>query len=320
VIPTKERGDIGSGMVQFGDELIATTRRSLHKFTKTGVSSAPLARREITSHVGNVAPRGLIVMDNGMLFTDYTGVYFYDGALLVRASKDIDGTWSMINRDKMEGIVACNYKPKNWVVFMVPYGSGQTTNNLCLAYDYLESTPGNGNFVWWMFDNFTAQAMGIIRNSSLVDEWWTGDNSGRLFLQDSGTNDAGIAFNQYAYGKAYDFKKPNHDKRLHECRYVLDASGNWDLNVAQDIDMSDAPSSSSTINLYKPSSLWGTFVWGVDSWATQGTLQMRKKFASTVRGRFIQHRFSMTAKDQFFRLYRYMPSVSFKNMRGRDNF
>lgn len=318
VLPIKERGDIGSGMVQFGDELIATTRRSVHKFTKTGVSSSPFTRREVTSHVGNVAPRGMVVMDNGLLFVDYTGIYFYDGALLVKASKNIDGTWATINKNKLEGIVAVNYKPKNWVVFAVPYGSGQATNNLCLAYDYLASAPGSGKFVWWMFDNMTAQSMGIMRNSSLVDEWWTGDNSGRLFIQDSGTKDNLSAFNQYAYGKAYDFKKPHHDKRLHECRYIVDASGDWNLNIAQDVDLTNAPAFSTTMSLYRPGSLWGTMVWGVDTWATQGTLQTRKKFASTLRGRFIQHRFSVTGIDQYFRLYRYLPSVSFKNLRGRD--
>jgi hypothetical protein len=320
VIPVKERGDIGSGMVQFGDELIATTRRSVHKFTKTGVSATPFTRREITSHVGNMAPRGMIVMDNGLLFVDYTGIYFYDGALLVRASKDIDGTWGLINKDYLSGVVAVNYKPKNWVVFSVPYGSGQATNNLCLAYDYLESSPGNGKFVWWMFDNITAQSMGIMRNSSLVDELWTGDNQCRVMLQDSGTNDDGNAFNQVGHHKSFDFKKPNKDKRLHECRYIVNASGNWNLNISQDIDLSDAPSSNTSISLYRPGSLWGTMVWGRDTWATQGTLQTRKKFASTLRGRFIQHRFSVTTKDQFFRLYRYMPSVSIKNMRGRDQF
>jgi len=226
----------------------------------------------------------------------------------------------LVNKEYANGIQAVNYKSKNWVVFSVPYGSGQQTNNLCLAYDYLTSTPGNGKFVWWMFDNITAQTMGIMRNSSLVDEWWTGDNQSRVFLQDSGTNDNGSAFTQNAYHKAFDFKKPNLDKRLHECRYILDASGNWVLNVSQDIDMSDAPSASTTLSLYQPGSLWGTMVWGVDRWATQGTLQTRKKFASTLRGRFIQHRFSMSTKDQFFRLYRYMPSVSFKNLRGRDTF
>jgi hypothetical protein len=319
VIPVKERGDIGSGMVQFGDELIATTRRSVHKFTKTGVASVPFTRREITSHVGNVAPRGMIVMDNGLLFVDYTGIYFYDGALLVRASKDIDGTWGSLNKDYLSGITAVNYKPKNWVVFSVPYGSGQTTNNLCLAYDYLESTPGNGKFVWWMFDNITAQSMGIMRNSSLVDEWWTGDNQARVMLQDSGRNDDGNAFGQYGHHKAFDFKKPNRDKRLHECRYIVDGSGNWDLNVSQDIDLTNAPANSFDLNLYVPGNQWDVMVWDVDTWAgSSGTLQKRKKFMSTLRGRFIQHRFEVTGKDEYFRLYRYMPSVSMKNLRGRE--
>jgi hypothetical protein len=257
-------------------------------------------------------------MDNGILFVDYTGIYFYDGALLTRASKDITGTWDSLNQEYVHGIVAINYKPKNWVVFAVPYGSGQSTNNLCLAYDYLESTPSNGNFVWWMFDNITAQSMGIFRNSSLVDEWWTGDNSGRLFLQDSGTNDAGSAFNQYAYHKAFDFKKPNKDKRLHESRYVTDASGNWPITIEHDVDMANAPGFSTDLSLYQADTLWGSFTWGASDWANRGTLQRRKKFSSTMRGRFIQPRFSLTSKDQFFRLYRYMPAVSYKNMRGRD--
>jgi hypothetical protein len=175
LIPVKEKGDIGSGMIQFGDELIVTTRRSVQKLTKTGVSTVPFIRRDITSHVGNVAARGMIVMDNGLLFTDYTGVYFYDGTLLARASKVISGTWDGINKEYLSGVAAVNYKQRNWIVFAVPYGSGQTTNNLFLAYDYLESVPSEGKFVWWIFDNWTAQSMGIMRNSSLSDEWWIGD-------------------------------------------------------------------------------------------------------------------------------------------------
>jgi hypothetical protein len=321
VIPTKERGDIGSGMVQFGDELIATTRRSVHKFTKTGVSATPFTRREVTSHVGNVAPRGMLVMDNGLLFVDVTGIYFYDGALLVRASKDIDGTWGDINKDYMHGIQAVNYKPMNWAVFAVPYGSGQATNNLFLAYDYLESSPGAGKFVWWMFDGTTAQAMGIMRSSNLTDEWWTGDNQGVLSIQDSGTNDDGVAFTQEGHQKSFDFKKPNRDKRLHECRYIVDGSGDWDLTVQQDIDLSNAPANTTSINLNVPGNLWDVMIWDVDTWeGSSGTLQLRKKFASTLRGRFIQHRFSLSGLDQYFRLYRYMPAVSIKNARGRDTY
>jgi hypothetical protein len=263
----------------------------------------------------------MLVMDNGLLFVDSTGIDFYDGALLVNASKDIDGTWSQINKDYMYGIQAVNYKPKNWAVFAVPYGSGQTTNNLFLAYDYLGSTPGNGKFVWWMFDNATAQAMGIMRSSSLTDEWWTGDNQSRLFLQDSGTNDDGVAFTQVGYQKSFDFKKPNKDKRLHECRYIVDASGNWDLKVEHDIDLKGVASNTTNLSLYIPATQWGGFTWGNAKWAgTAGTLQSRKKFASTLRGRFIQHRFSVSGLDKYFRLYRYMPSVSIKNMRGRDNY
>jgi len=318
VIPSKKFGDIGSGFVQFGDEIIATTRRSVHRFTPTGVSSSPFARKEITDSIGNLSHRCLVTTDNGVLMVDYTGIYLYDGTSFIRASQPIQGTWDDLNQTQLINACAVNYKPKNWVCFAVPYGSGQSTNNLILAYDYLNSIPSQGKFVWWMFDNITAQAMGIMRNSSLVDEWWTGDNSARLFLQDSGTNDAGAAFTQEARGKAYDFKKANRDKRLHECRYVLDASGNWNLTIEFDIDLQNSPGNSTTINLYAGGSVWGAFTWGVDSWATQGTIQRRKKFASTLRGRYIQQRFKISGLDQFFRLYRYMPSVSYKNMRGRD--
>jgi hypothetical protein len=318
VIPTDKIGDIGSGFIQLGDDVIATTRRSLHKLIPTGVSTAPFVRKRITAEVGNLSHRAMVSIDNGILITDATGIYFYDGANLVRASLPIQGTWDSINQEKLIHAVACNYKPKNWALFAVPYGSGQTTNNLILAYDYLNSAPQRGKFVWWMFDNITAQAMGIFRNSSLVDEWWTGNNDAKLFLQDSGTNDAGAAFTQEGRSKAFDFKKPNVDKRLHEVRYVLDASGNWSLTTQIDIDRQNSPANQNTVSLYAGGTLWGSFTWGTHSWATQGTLQPRKKYASTVRGRFIQFRFQVSTVDQFFRLYRYLPSISYKNLRGRD--
>ena len=318
VIPAQERGDIGSGMVQFGDELIATTRRSVHKLTTTGVSTVPFTRREITHDIGNLSHRSMLAIDNGVLFMDYTGIYFYDGSNVARASQNIQGTWDDLNQNKLIDSVAVNYKPKNWAVFAVPHGSGQATNNLLLAYDYLYSNPYEGKFVWWIFDNITAQAMGIFRNSSLVDEWWTGDNNQKLFIQDSGTNDAGSAFTQEGRSKAYDFKKPHLDKRLHECRYVLDASGNWNLTAETDIDMSDAAGNTKLLNLYAGGSLWGTFTWGVHKWATQGTIQPRRKFSPTVRGRFVQFRFKVSGVDENFRLYRYLPAVSYKNQRGRD--
>jgi hypothetical protein len=320
VIPTKRHGDIGSGFVQFGNDLIATTRRSIQKFSTTGISISPIIRREITNEVGNLSHRALIAIDNGVLLLDYTGIYFYDGNAIVRASQPIQGTWDQLNQDKLVNAVSVNYKPKNWVCFSVPFGSGQTTNNLIIAYDYLYSNPFEGKFVWWMFDNITAQAMGIFRNSSLVDEWWTGDTNAKLFIQDTGTNDAGLSFTQDARSKAYDFKKPHLDKRLHESRYVLDSSGNWNLTTEIDVDLQGAPVGTKLISLYAGGSLWGTFTWGVDKWATAGTLQPRKKFASTVRGRFIQFRFKVSTVDQFFRLYRYLPSVSFKNQRGRDSY
>ena len=318
VIPTDRIGDIGSGWIQMGDELIVTTRRSIHKLIPTGVSTAPFIRKKITSEVGNLSHRGLIAIDNGVLLTDYTGIYLYDGVNIVRASQPIQGTWNDINKQYLINAVGCNYKPKNWALFAVPYGSNATTNNLILAYDYLNSIPVKGKFVWWMFDNITAQSMGIFRNSSLVDEWWTGDNSGRVFLQDSGTSDNGSAFNQAGYTKAFDFKKPHLDKRLHECRFILDSSGNWSLTTQIDIDLQDSPGNQGSLSLYAGGSLWGSMTWGVDSWATHGLKQTRVKYPSTVRGRFIQMRFMISTVNQFFRLYRYLPAVSFKNQRGRD--
>lgn len=318
VIPTKERGDIGSGFVQFGDDLIVTTRRSLHKFSTTGISSAPFTRREITHTVGNLSHRAILTIDNGVLFVDYTGIYFYDGVNLVRASHPIQGTWASINQEYLIYAQACNYKPKNWALFSVPYGASQNTNNLILAYDYLNSNPAQGKFVWWMFDNMTAQAMNIMRNGALVDQWWTGDGSAQLFLQDSGTSDNGSAFSQKAWGKAFDWKKPNRDKRLHECRFNVDSSGNWNLNVYVDIDVQNSPVQVATLNLYAGGSLWGSMTWGSGLWGVIGKLWPRKKFQSTIRGRNIQFRFEITTLNQFFRLYKYIPSVSEKNIKGRD--
>lgn len=320
VIPTKARGDIGSGFVQFGDDLIVTTRRSVHKFSTTGISVAPFTRREITHTVGNLSHRAILTIDNGVLFVDYTGIYFFDGISVVRASLPIQGTWNNLNQEYLIYAQACNYKPKNWALFAVPYGSGQTTNNLILAYDYLNSNPSKGKFVWWMFDNMTAQAMNVVRNSSLIDQWWTGDGSARLFLQDSGTNDNGVAFTQEARSKAFDWKKPNRDKRLHECRFNVDASGNWTLAVYVDVDLQNAPTQVATLSLYAGGTLWGVFTWGVDVWAVLSSLWPRKKFASTLRGRNIQFRFKLTTLDQFFRLYKYIPSISYKQLRGRDVF
>ena len=320
VIPTKVKGDIGSGFVQFGDELLITTRSSVQKFTTTGVSSSPFTRREITNNVGNISHRSMVTIDNGVLFTDITGIYLYDGTSIVRVSQPIQGTWDDINPEYMVNITATNYKPKSWAVFSVPYGSGQTTNNLILVYDYLNSVPSKGKFVWWMFDSIVAQSMGIFRNSNLVDEWWTGNTTQKLFLQDSGTSDAGAAFTQEVRSKAFDFNKPNRDKRLHECRFQLDASGNWNLTSLIDLDRNNSPTSSQTISLYAGGSLWATMIWGTDLWATLGNLMPRKKYSSTIRGRFIQFRFSLSTVDQFFRLYRYVPSISYKQLRGRDVF
>jgi hypothetical protein len=318
VIPSDKIGDIGSGFIQFGDELIVTTRRSLHKLIPTGVSSAPFIRKKITGEIGNLSHRALCAIDNGILFVDYTGIYFYDGINLVRASQPIQGTFSQLNQEYLIYASAVNYKPRNWVLFSVPYGSGQTTNNLILAYDYLNSVPFKGKFVWWIFDNITAQSMGIFRNSNLVDQWWTGDNSARLYLQDSGTNDAGAAFTQEGRSKAYDFKKPHLDKRLHECRFFLEGSGNWNLTTMYDVDLQNAASNQRLLSLFAGGNLWGSFTWGTDSWATQGVLTRRLKYATTLRGRTVQFQFKINTVDQFFRLYRYLPAVSFKNARGRD--
>lgn len=318
VIPTMARGDIGSGWVQFGDDLIVTTRRSLHKFSTTGISVAPFTRREITHTIGNLSHRAILTIDNGILFVDYTGIYFYDGINVVRASQPIQGTWDQLNQEYLIYAQGCNYKPKNWAVFAVPFGSGQTTNNLVLAYDYLNSVPSKGKFVWWMFDNMTAQSMNIMRNGALVDQWWTGDTSARLFLQDTGTHDNGSAFTQQAFSKAFDWKKPNRDKRLHEARFNIDASGNWNLNVSVDVDLQDSPVQVGTLSLYAGGSLWGSMIWAQALWGVVTSLWPRLKFASTLRGRNIQFRFEVSTINQFFRLYKYIPSVSYKTIRGRD--
>lgn len=233
------------------------------------------------------------------------------------ASDRIEPDMFQIQEAYLKNISSIVYKNKVWN--SVTYGSGATTNNRIYVYDFDIDIISKRQRDSWV--PFTGTPMHIaqftIYNGSLYGG--TSDASGFVYKLDNGTySDAGSAIDSFywtkelsGYQKDFNFHKDFRDLFIYAQK-----PGDYNMNITYRVDSDNGSGSTEEIDLNPGGSLWGSMVWGVDSWGGGSADGEFRVNLATARGKRLQIRFSnQNTVNQKFRVSRMNFTYNLKGLR-----
>lgn len=175
---------------------------------------------------GTVAPRSVVMLPSGSVaFCDHEGVWlaslFEYGETPL--SGEIEPTWQALNHGKLD-LAAATYFDEQLLISVAE--SGQTTNNVTLAFDF-QLADGGG----WLIHDIPATAWASYIDSSGVPQIIFGDPSAnsRLFRRYQGLTASEFNFNGAAINAVYHTKE--HD--FHEV--APDAAGRTKIMLKKSV-------------------------------------------------------------------------------------
>jgi len=197
--PIIQSGQQVTGMGAVGQEAFLFYTDSIFRIIPQGDANNAFAFPEFATGVGCASPYSVVtVPDRGMLFFVGTrGVYMMQapGYQPIRISKPIDGTWTTLNKTRINKVSATAYPDFNEVWFTVSVGA-EATHSIILVYDYDRQT-------WTTFSGIAANYLANFRNGADVVGVIHGDYSGFVHDNQTGTSDNGTAITAFVTSKAY---------------------------------------------------------------------------------------------------------------------
>ena len=135
-------GNIVTGMQKMSNFMVIHSEDIIHLLVPTGNSVTPY-RKVPKQHPGTVAPFSLstiTIPDIGevQLYIREDGIYAFDGETSRKLSERLDGDryWDDLNATALCDSFSVHYPARNEVWFFLPYGTGQTTMNNVMVYNY----------------------------------------------------------------------------------------------------------------------------------------------------------------------------------------
>lgn len=163
---------------------------------------------QLHGEVGLAAGKAIATTKRGLFFLGENGVYWVAQNTVperpVYVGKPCEEFWSQVNKARLPYAVGGEIREKNLVVFCVPHGSGQATNNKAIVFNYdswhqfsSEVESAHPAFAIWdgaVGQPFTFNALGKIVDTDGRHRLLGGDLEGNVFVLDEGTNDNGTDF------------------------------------------------------------------------------------------------------------------------------
>lgn len=188
----------------------------------------------------------------------------------------------------ISGIV---FKNKAWIT--LTYGSGATTNNRIYQMDFsISNLSKDQKEAWVPFTGLNA-AQFTIYNGRLY--YASSDTSGFVFQCEAGVySDNGAAINSYFWTKEFTGVpgEENNSKDFRAADLLVENAGAYFMDLAYRTNSDKGTGNAQQINLDPGSSLWGTMVFGRDTWGGGSDQSEVRAFLGGARGTRIQFKFS----------------------------
>lgn len=182
---------------------------------------------------------------------------------------------------------------KNKAYLTMTKGSGSTTNNRVYVLDFsISNLTKNQTEAWIPWTGLNA-AQFTIYSGSLYYQSSTA--TGYVYRQVDGVySDDGTAINSYFWTKEFSGLKgeaSNH-KDFRYTNLLVDLAGAYFMNVGVRTDSDSGDGTNYQIDLDPDGALWGSMVWGRDSWGAGALQRDTRLYLAGARGKRVQFRFS----------------------------
>lgn len=211
---------------------------------------------------GPIAHEVVQVIDNVAYFMDSKNrIVSYDGGIkVVDISDRIETTLNALNENRNIYAVSSRYNDDYQISVT---DAGGSTHDTIFYYDTFQDA-------WTIYKGIAANAMAIASTVNDPEVWYTGNYAGRIYEQDSGTNDDGTAIDWYYTSKQYRFPDVWGKKTFRAVDITYNTESNYNINVEHRTDFAST-GVAVTLNLNPGGSLWDSGVYGT---ATYGGIEV----------------------------------------------
>jgi len=191
---------------------------------------------------------------------------------------------------------------QNQVLVALTYGANQTKNNRVYVMDFSNQNMSNNQTESWSPWTGLNVAQFAIYGGDLY--YGSSTATGTLHKQDVGVYaDNGTAIDSYFWTKEFTGigGHDSYNKDFRQLNMLVDLAGDYNMGLAYRVDSDSGMGTTYDIDLDPDASLWGSMVWGVDTWGAGNYQQDLRVFLGGTRGKRIQFKFSNknTANQRF---------------------
>ena len=278
--------------------LYIKTDRGIYRIDFTESSTEPFVVNPIDGSVGSNNGLNVQVVNSPVLgkqaavWMDKQGVVvFHDNITEVLTKDKLQTQVDALNKTRYDKITSCINTKHNEVWFFVS-NSGETTNNRVWCWNYALNCvyPFTG-------DSACGHEMDFGSNGLIPV---TGDYSGSIFKQNTGTNYTNGTMSFKFTTPVYDMGQPQVYKTFRKIELVLKTMSTYTLAVSYKVQFaSDWTTTDGIVITGTADSKWGTAIWGTDYWMRATTHKDGKIGFVTHADRRIQFKFeqSVDSKD-----------------------
>lgn len=183
---------------------------------------------------------------------------------------------------------------KNKGYIAVAYGTGATNNNRVYVFDFsINNLSKKQEASWVPWTGLNCEQFTVLNG---VLYYITSTATGFVYEMNrpSTYSDDGSAINSYFWTKEFS-GQPGHEQFMKDMRYVnllYEKPGAYSMYLNYKVDSDDGDGNRIAIDLNPGSSLWGTMIWGVDSWGGGRDYDEDRQYLGQLIGKRIQFRFS----------------------------
>jgi hypothetical protein len=269
----EDDGDVITGLATFAGNLYVFKTNSIHALY--GTNADDFYSRRLQMGVGCVAPKSLLVTDNGIFFAARDGFKFFDGAMVQHISTKVDPL--ILPAGNLRYVATGKWRRYIWWSFRT---SGAEGNNRVLVFDMAAQT-------WWLFTGYNASVFATADGATDDGDLFFGASTatGFIYRANAGTSDDGNSIEFYYSTPYMDLGAPEIVKRFRRLIVVALANGAT-VNVDWEIDRG-ACSGSCQIGATS-GTVWGEFEWGKAEWTATTSVMLPKSMSQSNMGNYIR--------------------------------
>ena len=283
-----------TGLKVLGDKLVIFKERSIWVGLFTGDADIPFQFIKTPSTVGCISGDSVQEINNGLKFLSQDGFYYFDGSNSTKVSDRIITTLDSFGKNRFMNVQSIFQKEVNkyWSAFTT---SGGTTNNRCITWDAINNAYG-------LYNGHNVNCFALVYTAG-EERVYFGDYSGYVYQADIGSNDnpAGVetAIDGYWYSKWFTFDDLADIKEI-LCAYIYYQINSATLTFAYSYDFDDSDAYSQAFSMSTSTAVYGSAVYGTDTYASTGGAVIRRDLTS--RGRVVRFKFANSAISETFRI------------------